>query len=425
LKIQLLVSDEDVNTYNKIKTDLDRLRLLVEQSELWVYKKKDAHQSGDDDQPSKSTLLDTTPNSTAKHDDTLSTNSIKIDIVLQELDMGPDLDDSAIGKYKQLYKILANLIKLCITEIGHIKKPCRNNQRLLRNMGVHNIVLDLTKISYEKKEDKRMHVIMKTAHEFLQNFCFSNTQNQTLLHEKIDFTHYPENEWEAETATYIFKDNSHLCNEINDRLIQNFVHALEHQGTESKIPYLKFLQTVAICEGHAIKKCQDMIMTEILNSDITNFSSDRSYVDELCMQMQKCSLLLNEEPLNEHNYPINFHLNLVKLLSNCTMGKNTYTEIKCHSVISLEDIEKIITSPYCLTQVKEAYATFLYHCHIDTENETKEIFTTLSIWRLFENFIADIGLVCPTRVDREYADRFLESYVAGAVVEVITGSIQV
>jgi hypothetical protein len=40
-QIQLLVSDDDVNNYNRIKTDLDKLRLLVEQSELWIYKKKD------------------------------------------------------------------------------------------------------------------------------------------------------------------------------------------------------------------------------------------------------------------------------------------------------------------------------------------------------------------------------------------------
>jgi hypothetical protein len=403
---------------------LDRLRLLVEQSELWVFKKKDAHQTGDDDQPVKNNLLETSQASCSRVDDasTPTSNTIKIDMVLRELENGPDLDEAAILKYKQLYKILANMIKLCVTEIGNMKKPCRNNQRLLRNMGVHNIVLDLTKISYEKHEDKRMHIIMKTAHEFLQNFCFANTHNQTLLHEKIDLTHYPANEWEAETATHIFKDNSHLCTEINDRLIQNFIHALEHQSTESKIAYLKFLQTVAICDGHEIKKCQDMIMTELLNSDIVSFGADRSYVDELCMQMQKSTPLINDEPQSD-NYQINFHINLVKLLSNCTMGKNTYTEIKCHSIISLDDIEKIITSSHCLMQVKEAYATFLYHCHIDTENETKEIFTTQFIWHLFENFITDMSLVCPTRVDREYADRVLEGYVAGPVIQVVTGII--
>ena len=37
-QVQLLVSDSDVKSYKQIKDDLDDLRLLVEKSELWVYK---------------------------------------------------------------------------------------------------------------------------------------------------------------------------------------------------------------------------------------------------------------------------------------------------------------------------------------------------------------------------------------------------
>ena len=38
--LYILVSDNDVNSYKQIKDDLDGLRLLVEKSELWVYKSK-------------------------------------------------------------------------------------------------------------------------------------------------------------------------------------------------------------------------------------------------------------------------------------------------------------------------------------------------------------------------------------------------
>ena len=37
-QVQLLMSDSDVKSYKQIKDDLDDLRLLVEKSELWVYK---------------------------------------------------------------------------------------------------------------------------------------------------------------------------------------------------------------------------------------------------------------------------------------------------------------------------------------------------------------------------------------------------
>ena len=364
----------------------------------------------------------------SKHQKELSkmkkdTNSNVNDFALHELDYGPEIEESAILKYKELYKILHNMIDLCVTEVNNVKKPRRNDQRLLRNMAVHNIVLDLTKISYEKQEDKRMHIVMKAAHEFLQNFCFANPHNQSLLHEKLDFSRFPENEWEAETATFIYRDNTVLCNEISERLIQNFVHALEHQNEGgSKVSYLKFLQTISICDGHEIKKCQDIIMTEIMNSDIMNFTSDKTHIDDLIHLMEKSqSTTLHDESNNEINNQINFQINLIQLLSNCTAGKNTFTEIKCHSILPLEDIEKVVLNKNCMIEVKDAYISFLYHCHIDTENETKEIFTTPFIWNIFENFVQDMSLVCPSRVEREYADRLLEKYVGNTIIDVISG----
>lgn len=213
-----MVSDDDVSNYNKIKNDLDKLRLLVEQSELWIFKKKEKENA--DDAPNETKFVDDRNKnlnqikSLAKNASLQNEKLSGDQYVLQELENGPEIEMSAILKYKELYRILFNMIKLCVNETksadGTItKKPRRNDQRLLRNMGVHNIVLELTKISYEKSEDIRMRIIMKTAHEFLQNFCFGNTHNQSLLYEKLDLTHYPSNEWEATTATYIFKVKSY------------------------------------------------------------------------------------------------------------------------------------------------------------------------------------------------------------------------
>lgn len=185
-----MVSDDDVSNYNKIKTDLDKLRLLVEQSELWVYKKKESANK-DGDQKSKSAdSNDKAASKTAKasvqrkrSQDIAGGSQVGDQFVLQELEDGPELSEASVLKYKELYKILYSMVQLCVTEStlpnGQLKKqPRRNDQRLLRNMGVHNIVLDLTKISYEKSEDKRMRIIMRTAHQFLQNFCFANPHNQ-------------------------------------------------------------------------------------------------------------------------------------------------------------------------------------------------------------------------------------------------------
>ena len=40
------MSEADVENYKQIKVDLDELRLLVEKSELWVYKAKTSSEGG-------------------------------------------------------------------------------------------------------------------------------------------------------------------------------------------------------------------------------------------------------------------------------------------------------------------------------------------------------------------------------------------
>lgn len=92
--------------------------------------------------------------------------------------------------------------------------------------------------------------------------------------------------------------------------------------------------------------------------------------------------------------PLRYHVELVKLLACCTMGKNVYTEIKCNSLLALDDIVAMISHPDCCVEVKEAYVEFLNHCYIDTEVEVKEIYSSHHMWSLFEkSFLVDINQV--------------------------------
>ena len=66
---------------------------------------------------------------------------------------------------------------------------------------------------------------------------------------------------EAETMRHIFMNNYHLCNEISERVVQHFVHRIETHGRH--VEYLRFLQTIVKADGKYVKKCQDMVMTEV------------------------------------------------------------------------------------------------------------------------------------------------------------------
>lgn len=340
------------------------MRILVERTELWVYKE---HQSEDSDQESSC-------DSSHEVDDDLEEDFAYSDMKFSETDdsfiqNGPKLCASDLEQYKELYEILNKMIRLCQAET----EQNAYYQAVLRNLGVHNTVFDLTKISYENV-DTRMKTIMFNAHKFLQSFCLNNAQNQSVLLEKIDLMNYPKNKWEATTLKYIFKDNSSLCNELNERIIQSFVRALENeQNAEAKIAYLEFLQTICVVNGKEIKKCQDSIILELLNTDFLYANTNKLFFNELCTIMEKKYKQGVQNELDD--IKMDQHTNLILLLANCTYGQNSFAEIKCNSVISYENFEKVVFNRYCPPLMKRAYLSFLYNCYIESDNETaKEIF---------------------------------------------------
>ena len=69
-----------------------------------------------------------------------------------------------------------------------------------------------------------------------------------------------------------------------------------------------------------------------------------------------------------------YHLNLLKLLTICTEGKNVNTEMRCHSLLPLDEIVKITTHAECIPEVggvdhthnRQWAHTVIYYVHIKT-----------------------------------------------------------
>lgn len=389
-QVQLLVTSQDVDNYKQIKQDLDQLRSIVEKSELWVYKGQGPDEAMDGvSGENEHKKAEEGNNKSQKRESTSSYN------------------------YRVVKEILIRLSKLCVQEGASGRKSRKQQQRLLRNMSAHAVVLELLQIPYEKAEDTKMQEIMRLAHEFLQNFCAGNQQNQALLHKHTTLFLNP-GILEAVTMQHIFMNNFQLCSEINERVVQHFVHCIETHGRN--VQYIKFLQTIVKAEGKFIKKCQDMVMAELVNSgeDVLVFYNDRASFQTLIQMMR------SERDRMDENSPLMYHIHLVELLAVCTEGKNVYTEIKCNSLLPLDDIVRVVTHEDCIPEVKIAYINFLNHCYVDTEVEMKEIYTSNHMWKLFENFLVDICRACNNTSDRKHADSILEKYVTEIVMSIVT-----
>lgn len=186
-QVQLLVSDNDVESYKQIKSDLDVLRQSVEKSELWVYKSK----AGEEHMQMGSSKKQKTATDEDSHKETgdaferpeFSKKESQLDFEGGSQHGGRVETD----EYKIIQQILIRMNKLCISVApDNSIKPRKHEQRLLRNVGVHNIVLDLLQVPYDEKDDVRMKELMRLAHKFLQNFCLGNQQNQVLLNKHLD-----------------------------------------------------------------------------------------------------------------------------------------------------------------------------------------------------------------------------------------------
>ncbi|TRY82341.1 hypothetical protein DNTS_000065, partial [Danionella cerebrum] len=371
-QVQLLISTQDVDNYKNIKHDLDLLRTMVEKSELWVIKKSS---SGGDGKKDKKDKKEAAPPPAE-----------------EETEAKKQKVEKSNESYQNVKEILERLNKMCNS--GVFKKQ----QRLLKNMGAHKVMLDLLQISYDRTDTKMLEII-KYTHLFLQKFCSMNLETRLFSINTSAFSSHLGN-------------NFQLCSEISESVLHHFIHCLATQGRH--IQYLNFLHTIIKAEGKYVKKCQDMIMTELTSAGddvVVLYTDDASFNNMVELMTQSREAVKDDSPLR-------YHISLVELLAACAEGKNVYTEIKCTSLLPLEDMVKVITHEDCITEVKIAYVNFVNHCYVDTEVEMKEIYTSNHIWKLFDNFTVDMARVCSNR-ERRTSDPVLEKYVIQVVLDTV------
>jgi hypothetical protein len=110
----------------------------------------------------------------------------------------------------------------------------------------------------------------------------------------------------------------------------------------------------------------------------------------------------SESERTDLNSLLNYHIQLVHLLAMCTEGKNASTEIKCHSLIGLDDLVLIVTHPDCIPEVciTSIQASKLGHFLMARPNFdfkdislTKKNFYTIELNHHFGNFPSSTGTV--------------------------------
>uniref|UniRef100_G1PA19 Inositol 1,4,5-trisphosphate receptor n=1 Tax=Myotis lucifugus TaxID=59463 RepID=G1PA19_MYOLU len=106
---------------------------------------------------------------------------------------------------------------------------------------------------------------------------------------------------------------------------------------------------------HAARPCARDANALLVNSgeDVLVFYNDRASFQTLIQMMR------SERDRMDENSPLMYHIHLVELLAVCTEGKNVYTEIKCNSLLPLDDIVRVVTHEDCIPEAETAFARVL------------------------------------------------------------------
>uniref|UniRef100_A0A0N5C5P1 Inositol 1,4,5-trisphosphate receptor n=1 Tax=Strongyloides papillosus TaxID=174720 RepID=A0A0N5C5P1_STREA len=441
-QVQLLVSNNDVDNYHQIDRDVFILKNLTEKSELWVHwgiNNDDGNGSQGQEKEQKAVGLkrQDTLEIVYHNDDHSSHPSIDEDWEL-ELDESIRNDIKSIPKhlidfvdeeYKDSRKsciiLLVTLLKsqdkketatalhdlmdkapllgyplvqdileryesLCHKE----NKADSMNQQLLRNMRVYEVVLEFLRIPFDKKNDHKMPHLIKLSHLFLRSFCKNNKENQNRLHKFISIENgrnegqlFIETLEEVETLTCIFQNNFELSDNVNEALVSHVVRLIEHKGKDAI--FLKYLQSIVIDHDNEIESAQSKVVEEIQKAtdDVKQVYVDAASFEQL-KEMMKTHYNDSHELPSSHS--LTYHIELVRLMAYCTKGKNGNTELKCASILPMDQIVRVITYEYCNYQIKSVYIQFLMHCYIDTDIELKDARNVEYIDQILKNICEDM-----------------------------------
>ncbi len=109
-----------------------------------------------------------------------------------------------------------------------------------------------------------------------------------------------------------------------------------------------FLKTLWCMANLMVSYC--LLYGQLVNvgDDVLLFFNDKTPFKSLV------ELMRNESHRMDQGSQLLYHIQLVQLLACCTEGKNVYTEIKCHSLLPLDDIVRVVTHDDCLPEVSNA-----------------------------------------------------------------------
>ena len=402
-QIQLLEHPESIQTLNKWIDVLQRLRKFIEAIDTWL------------------------------NEETLKLNSNDIAVGLVSSRESVDylwqilIDRKQIKKQGTLksnndsnYEIIHGFKNnsgdlVIIDEEGNVLRKSEysnnliisnnENQRLLRNLGAHEIIIEIIKYNIsQKKTHSDYEDIIKSAYIFLIRFWKDNSVNQGLVGEYLDIfiKELNSNPLWIFLIREIFKDNKFYLSIRGPKVVKHIVKKEESIPITlpEKYHYLNTLKTFARCKSKIVKKNQNEILINVSNDDnenIWSYFNTKDGISKIKGIIEKLSKAKHDQKgdIAEIEFPIELYnlITFLDLICVCCEGKNEFAELKAQSSVwKIKDILQLLQASDQFIPFKFSLVMYLYHAWLIVGNN--EVFSEEenedTLWKIVIILVKDL-----------------------------------
>ncbi|RHY34363.1 hypothetical protein DYB32_001003 [Aphanomyces invadans] len=348
--VLLIVDEETVQNYDKLKSDIDQLRQLAETTEVWMdlTSKCDYEVAEHVCQLLKKLtgVLNVSPTAA---DTTASTekggrqNAI-IDNFSSTSRESLHMHHSRRGSQVETKRLLRNLDAMqtvvnMLRDGSHyfkIQYPSVLNQSAdtvsspqARHQSLHHSPL-------QQQSIKR---VFSQSMLFLQAMCYENVMSQSFLAENIacliDFVE--ELQEAQDLIVEIYSNYIPLCKSVPVKLISKFTALLlaEIQASApSQLRYAAFLRTIVVCHGESIVENQTLVLSQVVKSPIV-----LAFLHSCTSQvLQSLDVLVSGKVIDTIVAPFVHHTELAGLFSACARGKDMRLKAMCAGVLPFDQL---------------------------------------------------------------------------------------
>ena len=303
---------------------------------------------------------------------------------------------------KHLLELMENCRKLReVLKFDESHEPVVATQNILRNLGCFDLCMSLVQlISTIDKENPfaENHVntryLALLSNRLLYWFVLDNPANQAIAFTKLSyFIKTVDAKIESDRVlSAIFRNNITLMEGVSKKVIGEFIELICNVG---RFPQYLSLMSSIICVGeknvieNQYEVIKHMSSPENVKKVVQYFVpvTHPSYAKKVALMAPY--LQVKDVAVEALPSDLAYHLELINLLSSCTVGTSGMTtiEAKVQSMFNFVDVVDAILDPNSILLAKIRLGLFLYNAMLDVETLLPAVKDADCIWKLLASSV--------------------------------------